>query len=180
MIRSGVDYRTMRALVALSNEQLADYVWHFLKGKGADNVQVVHSSKDALNRLRDFQFSHFFVGHHLEEFGGPAFARFIRMSSGRVSEAPIILLMSNPDHEKVAESRDSGVSEIMGIPFTGIQLDERLKHISKRPKEFIRTTSYIGPNRRRVAPGNYSGPERRAGIRVAHLQSARANKVNAG
>jgi two-component system, chemotaxis family, chemotaxis protein CheY len=180
MNRFGVNYRSMRALVALSNKQLAEYVWHFLKDNGAENVQIVHNSKDALSRLRDFEFTHFFVGHHLEECGGPDFARFVRMSDGAVGEAPIILIMSNPDREKVIDSRDSGVSEIMSIPFTGRQLEERLGHINTKPKEFIRTTSFIGPNRRRVKAGGYSGPERRKDIRVAHLQKANASKAIAG
>lgn len=179
MSRFGVDFRSMKALVALSNVQLAEYIWHFLKDNGADTVQLVHHSKDAVSRMRDFTFTHFFVGHHLEEFGGPDFARFIRMCDGKMSEAPIIMIMSNPDREKVIESRDSGVSEIMSIPFTGLQLEERLGYVAAKPKEFIRTSTYIGPNRRRVNAQGYKGPERRKSMRVAHLQKQGMESVNA-
>lgn len=179
MSRFSVDYRSMRALVALSNVQLAEYIWHFLKDNGAETVQLAHHSKDAVSRMRDFEFTHFFVGHHLEEFGGSDFARFVRMSNGAVAEAPIIMIMSNPDRGKVLESRDAGVTEIMSIPFTGLQLEERLGHMQSKPKEFIRTSTYLGPNRRRLKAQAYRGPERRKGIRVAHLQKQGMAPVSA-
>ena len=155
-----VDFGAMKVLVALSNKQLADYVWHFLKNNGAGQVQLVHHSKDAVSRMRDFDFTHFFIGHHLEEFGGPDFTRFIRMTDGPVAEAPIIMIMSTPDIEKVVDSRDAGVNEIMSVPFTGKQLEERLISVSGKPKEFIRTSTYIGPSRRR-ANKKYDGEDRR-------------------
>ncbi|PCI63355.1 MAG: hypothetical protein COB37_05185 [Kordiimonadales bacterium] len=155
-----VDFGAMKVLVALSNKQLADYVWHFLKNNGAGHVQLVHHSKDAVSRMRDFDFTHFFIGHHLEEFGGPDFSRFIRMTDGPVAEAPIIMIMSTPDIEKVVDSRDAGVSEIMSVPFTGKQLEERLVAVSGKPKEFIRTSTYIGPSRRRFKK-EFQGEDRR-------------------
>jgi two-component system chemotaxis response regulator CheY len=175
-----VDYGSMRALVALSNKQLAEYIWHFLKDNGAQQVQLVHHSKDAVSRMRDFKFTHFFVGHHLEEFGGCDFTRFIRMCNGEVAEAPVIMVMSNPDREKVIDARDSGVSEIMSVPFTGKQMEQRLEHLASRPKEFVRTSTYIGPDRRRAHSDNYRGGERRKdSIRVAKLQNQDSEKIGA-
>lgn len=181
MGRIGVNFQTMRALVALSNKQLADYIWHFLKDNGAENVQVVHHSKDAVSRMGEHEFTHFFIGHHLEQFGGPDFARFIRMGNGAPAEAPIIMIMSNPDREKVLDSRDSGVTEIMSIPFTGQQLEERLAVSTIKPKEFIRASTYIGPNRRRVGTFAYRGAERRHNmVRVAKIQQATREKIANG
>lgn len=175
----GVDFRSMRALVALSNTQLANYIWHFLKDNDARNVHVVHHSKDAVSRMQNNEFTHFFVGHHLEQFGGPDFARFVRMCNGPVAVAPIVMFMSNPDRDKVVSARDSGVTEIMSIPFNGVQLEERLAHIASKPKTFIRASSYIGPDRRRAVAFAYRGPERRSDnvTRVTHLQKVARERV---
>ena len=171
-----VDFGAMKVLVALSNKQLADYVWHFLKNNGAGHVQLVHHSKDAVSRMRDFDFTHFFIGHHLQEFGGPGFSRFIRMTDGPVAEAPIIMIMSTPDIEKVVDSRDAGVSEIMSVPFTGKQLEERLIAVSGKPKEFIRTSTYIGPSRRRLNK-KFEGEDRRKKRVAAPKVEKTARKV---
>lgn len=171
MNRSTVDYGAMRALVALSNKQLAQYIWHFLKEKKARNVQVVYNSTDAIARARHLHFTHFFVGHSLEDIGGAEFTRFVRMSDGPIAEAPVFMIMSNPNPDKVMECRDVGATEIMGLPLTGKLLETRLQHTVLKPKKFIRSNTYIGPDRRRPNSADYQGTERRKDmIRVAHLQ----------
>lgn len=171
MSRSKIDYTSMQALVALSNKQLAQYIWHFLKEKKAKNVQVVYSSADAIARARHIAFTHFFIGHSLEDIGGPEFTRFVRMSDGPNAEAPVLMIMSNPSPEMVMECRDVGVSEILGVPLTGKLLETRLNHTELKPKKFIRCNTYIGPDRRRPNSINYKGSERRKDmIRVAKLQ----------
>ena len=171
MNRSTVEYGAMRALVALSNKQLAQYVWHFLKEKKARNVQVVYNSSDAIARAQYLPFTHFFIGHHLEDIGGAEFTRFIRMSDGPIAEAPVLMVMSNPSPDMVMECRDVGVTEIMGVPLTGKLLEKHLDHTVLKPKKFVRCDTYIGPDRRRPNCGEYKGAERRKDmIRVAHLQ----------
>ncbi len=161
MNRSVVNYETMRVLVALSNKQLAEYIWHFLKDNGVRNVQVVHHSRDALLRMTSTVFTHFIVGHHLDDAGGPDFTRFIRMCEGAVAEAPVLLVMSNPSAEKVVECRDSGVNEIMVTPITGKLLETRLQHMTAKPKQFIRSATYIGPDRRRPNAPLFEGVDLR-------------------
>ena len=161
MNRFGIDFGAMRALVAISNKQLAQYIWHFLMDYGAHKVQVVHHSKDAVSAMASHEFTHFFVGHHLEQFGGVDFARFIRMNSGPMSEAPILLIVSNPDREKVLECRDAGVNEIMSAPINGLQFGKHLAHMSADTREFVRASAYIGPDRRRAGDQAYKGTDRR-------------------
>lgn len=161
MNRSVVNYETMRVLVAVSNKQLAEYIWHFLKDSGVRNAQVVHHSRDALLRMNTTVFTHFIIGHHLDDAGGPDFTRFIRMCEGPISEAPILMVMSNPNAEKVVECRDSGVNEIMVTPITGKLLETRLIHMAAKPKKFIRSATYIGPDRRRPNAPLFEGVDMR-------------------
>lgn len=172
MNRSVVNYEAMRVLVAISNKQLAEYVWHFLKNSGVRNVQVVHHSRDALLRMNTTVFTHFVLGHHLDDAGGPDFTRFIRMCEGSVSEAPILMVMSNPDADKVVECRDSGVNEIMVTPITGKMLETRLQHMTLKPKKFIRSATYIGPDRRRPNAPLFEGVDmRKYGRETGHEQT---------
>ncbi|MEX0299710.1 MAG: hypothetical protein AB3N28_11625 [Kordiimonas sp.] len=161
MNRSVVNYEAMQVLVAISNKQLAEYVWHFLKDNGAHNVQVVHHSRDAVMRMTSTLFTHFILGHHLDDAGGPDFTRFIRMCEGPVSEAPVLMIMSNPSTGKVVECRDSGVNEVMVTPITGKLLEMRLHHMAVRPKKFIRSATYIGPDRRRPNAPLFEGVDKR-------------------
>ena len=161
MQESVVNYRGMRALIALSNKQISEYVWHFLKDMGADQVNLALNSRDAIARLSQTNYTHYFVGYHFEDLGGPGLTQFIRMRDGKAAEVPVIMIMSNASPEKVRESRDVGVNEIMVLPITGKAIGQRLLHVTKQDKEFIRGNSYIGPCRRRVSAKPYEGEERR-------------------
>lgn len=162
---SGVDYRAMKVLVALSNKQLGETIWHYLKDSRAGQVQLVSTPKEAVQRMHDFQFTHFFLDFDLGENGGADFAKFIRMCDGRVSEAPIIMIMPSPSHEKVFAARDSGVNEILGLPLTAKQIHARLQHLGAHPKPFVRASTYIGPCRRRESMQVFHGKERRKDCR---------------
>lgn len=156
-----VDYSNMNALVAHPNHQLAEYIWHFLRDKGAANVQVAHHSKSVLPRLASLDFTHMIIGYALDDIGGPDFARLVRMLDSKTAEAPIIMVLTNPSVQKVLECRDAGVNEVIITPLTGNQIHRRLHHIISRPKRFIRSDSYIGPERRRASASLFAGIERR-------------------
>ncbi|NVJ98552.1 MAG: hypothetical protein HWE25_10395 [Alphaproteobacteria bacterium] len=158
---SGVDYRAMKVLVALSNKQLGETIWHYLKDSGVGQVQLVSTPKEAVQRMHTFEFTHFFLDFDLGEHGGSDFAKFIRMCDGKVSEAPIIMIMPAPSKDKVFTARDAGVNEILGLPLTGKQIHSRLQYLGGHPKPFVRASTYIGPCRRREIMKVYHGQERR-------------------
>ncbi|SDE05671.1 hypothetical protein [Kordiimonas lacus] len=158
---TGVDYRAMKVLVALSNKQLGETIWHYLKDSGVGQVQLVDTMKEAVHRMQAFQFTHFFLDFDFGDHGGSDFAKFIRMCDGAVSEAPIIMIMPTPSKDKVFTARDAGVNEILGLPLTGKQIDTRLQYISAQPKPFVRAATYIGPCRRREVMQVFHGKDRR-------------------
>ena len=160
-----MDYRGMKALVAVANKQVSQYLWHFLNAAGAAQVHSVETSKDALTSINSAPCTHYFIGYTMPDLGGPGLARFIRMSHGGVANASIVMLIGDPSPQKVIDSRDAGVNEIMGLPLSGKALGERLAHMAVNPKEFIRCDTFIGPCRRRLHSGPFKGLDRR---RVRH------------
>ncbi len=158
---TGVDYRAMKVLVALSNKQLGETIWHYLKDSGVGQVQLVDTMKEAVHRMQAFQFTHFFLDFDFGDHGGADFAKFIRMCDGQVAEAPIVMIMPAPSKDKVFAARDSGVNEILGLPLTAKQMDARLQHISAQSKPFVRSSTYIGPCRRREVMQVFHGKDRR-------------------
>ncbi|WP_262690783.1 response regulator [Kordiimonas aestuarii] len=157
-----MNYSAMHALVALSNKQLGETLWHYLKEFGAGTVQLVSTPEDAEHRMSEFTFTHFFIDYDLGVNGGDDFAKFIRMCDGPMAEAAIVMIMPQPSADKVYGARDGGVNEILELPLTARQLYSRLKYIAAHPKPFVRAGAYIGPCRRREAMNVYHGTERRS------------------
>ena len=47
---SSIDFQAIKALVALTNKQLGQTVWHFLRDNGVD-VQLVTTPEEAVQRM---------------------------------------------------------------------------------------------------------------------------------
>ena len=158
---SGIDYQAMRALVALSNDQLGQTIWHFLKKQRTEQAQLVSTPEEAVQRMLSIDYNLIFLDFDFGKLGGVDFTKFVRLCDGAVSEAPIVMVMPNPSKEKVFACRDAGVNEIIGLPLSAKQVETRLGHIYNHPKPFVRCTTYIGPCRRREQMQVYHGQERR-------------------
>lgn len=62
---------------------------------------------------------------------------------------PFVMMTSYSDKERVSQARDMGVTEFVYKPFTVKALAERLSSIIERPRQFVHTRTYFGPDRRR-------------------------------
>ena len=91
----------------------------------------------------------------MEPVDGLQFVRMVR--NERRSPAPyvpIIMVTGFTDKQRVEEARDAGVSEFLAKPVTIEALNARIETIINRPRPFIRTGEFFGPDRRRreIAP----------------------------
>lgn len=93
---------------------------------------------------------------------GIEFTRNVRtnaLSPNRM--VPIILITGYSAWKRVEEARDKGVTEFLVKPFTANDLARRLMHVINKPRDFIQTQDFFGPDRRRRIDPNYQGPFRR-------------------
>ena len=74
---------------------------------------------------------------------------------------PIILITGYSSKGRVIEARDIGVTEFLTKPFTGQDLAKRIEHIINKPRDFVETPSFFGPDRRRRKIDDYEGPAKR-------------------
>lgn len=74
---------------------------------------------------------------------------------------PIILITGYSAWVRVEEARDAGVTEFLVKPFTANDLARRVAHVINKPRDFIETQDFFGPDRRRRKDPNFKGPFRR-------------------
>ncbi len=73
---------------------------------------------------------------------------------------PVIMVSSYADPVKVREARDAGMTEFVAKPFTIASICSRLISAIERPRQFVQTSTYFGPDRRRRNLP-YEGEDRR-------------------
>lgn len=74
---------------------------------------------------------------------------------------PIILVTGYSAITRVAQARDAGVTEFIVKPFSANDLAKRLAYVINKPRDFIDSDRYFGPDRRRRQAPDYKGPFRR-------------------
>lgn len=74
---------------------------------------------------------------------------------------PVIMMTGYSALPRVAQARDTGTTEFLVKPFSANDLARRIAYVINKPRDFIDTGEYFGPDRRRRVIENYKGPLRR-------------------
>jgi two-component system chemotaxis response regulator CheY len=74
---------------------------------------------------------------------------------------PIILMTGYSAMPRVTEARDMGVTEFLVKPFSATDLAKRIAYVINKPRDFVDSEQFFGPDRRRRYEENYNGPQRR-------------------
>ena len=104
---------------------------------------------------------------------GISFTRRIRndmMSPNQFT--PVILMTGFSEKRRVMQARDAGITEFLVKPFNARDLYRRIVQIIEKPRQFVRSEDFFGPDRRRTKKDDYEGPRRRED------DTAGAKKVN--
>jgi two-component system chemotaxis response regulator CheY len=119
----------------------------------------------------------------MDPVDGLEFTRMIRQSE-RVANpyVPIIMMTGYSSKIRVEEARDVGITEFLVKPFTANDLYTRIQQIIEKPRQFVATDVFFGPDRRRKNPKDYTGPVRRdeddkIGIERSRTESKLLNQV---
>ena len=77
-----------------------------------------------------------------------------------LSEIPIIAIPSYTEKKYVIAARDLGMSEYLALPLSAKSVYGRICKLIEKPRQFVRSEIYCGPDRR-VKKLPYEGEERR-------------------
>ena len=100
---------------------------------------------------------------HMQPVTGIELVRQIRKGKASPNRTvPIIMMTGFSAMPRVSEARDCGVTEFLVKPFSANDLARRIAYVINKPRDFIETPDYFGPDRRRRKIEGYKGPFRRA------------------
>ena len=133
---------------------------------GGEAVEIIKkSAKPLSNRLMQPGGSSFDIvmtNMDMPTVDGMMLLRWIRRHEESPDRfMPVIMVSSYADPAKVRDARDAGVTEFVAKPFTISSICSRLINAIERPRQFVQTSGYFGPDRRRRSLP-YEGENRRA------------------
>ena len=98
----------------------------------------------------------------MPEMDGLEFIKKVRLSKESPNRTvPIIMITGYCSKRKISLARDNGCTEFIVKPFSANDIAARISHIIKKPRDFILTPQFAGPDRRRRRDDDYAGKANR-------------------
>ncbi len=164
---------SLRVLLVDDNQHMRAIVTTVLTGVGVKQIREVRDGAEALDALREWSADLAIVDFQMFPLDGVEFTRMVRNApDSRNPYLPIIMMTGHSERYRVMEARDAGVTEFVAKPLTAKSVLERIQAVIYRPRPFVRTADYFGPDRRRRDDPAYTGPRRRSGDRDAAADQA--------
>lgn len=162
-------------LVVEDNEPMLDIVKSLLLTFGVGHVIGAPDGELGFKRFCEYNPDIVIADWMMKPMDGMTFTRMIRNDERSPNHyVPVILMTGFSEKRRVLQARDAGVTEFLVKPFDARDLYKRIAQVIERPRQFVRSGDFFGPDRRRKRDaerfGNYSGPMRREG------DAAEANK----
>lgn len=164
-------FTNISVLIVDSQPPLIELIRGVLQMFRVQKIYVAHDGEKARKLFHETKPDLLIVDWQLVDMNGLDFAKTIR-SSPENPFVPIIFMTAFTSIQRVTEARDSGITEFMAKPFTVRSLSERIETIVERPRQFVLTLDYRGPDRRRKRDESYQSVERRAPSKEQDLITA--------
>lgn len=153
----------MRVLVVDPNPQLRNLIRDILlRGIGVHEVYEAGNGEEALSVLHDLTCDLVIADTAMEPVGALEMTFRIRKGMSRIDPyLPVIIMSAHAKVEEILKARDLGANEYIAKPLSAKILDLRLHALVEKPRPFVRSDNFFGPDRRRHANHDFEGTERR-------------------
>ena len=156
------DLSSLSFLVIDDNNYMLSIIKTLLKGFGVHRIYEASDAAEAFEEFQNSQMDVVIVDYALETLDGIEFSQLVRTANDSPNPyVPIIMLTAHSERQKVEEARDAGITEFLRKPICASDLYRRIIEVIERPRPFVRSKTYFGPDRRRRVDENYRGTERR-------------------
>lgn len=149
-------------LVVDDNHYMRVIVCTMLRSMGITLIREASDGVDALEIVRDWRPDVIILDLMMEQLDGIEFTKLVRTGSDSPNPyVPIIMMTGHTDRRRVLEARDVGINEFIAKPLTARALIDRLRSVINNERGWVKSSSYVGPDRRRRNMPDYKGPFRR-------------------
>lgn len=135
-------------------------IFSCLNALGVFKIKVADHGGDAIDLLRLMKADPMKAGimsvdlvitnWQMSPVDGMMLLRWIRRGSDSPNRfLPVIMLSAYSEPERVREARELGVTEFLTKPFSVQMLAQKIGGMIERPRQYVHTGVYFGPDRRR-------------------------------
>lgn len=113
---------------------------------GVEAIETMKASGDPMGRPIDIVITDLIMA----PIDGMLLLKWIRQGRDSPNRfTPVIMMSGAADKDLVEASRDQGANEFLAKPFSAASVTDRLLELLNRPRQFVATRTYFGPDRKR-------------------------------
>lgn len=159
-----LDISKVRFLIAEDNPFMRSILRMLLGAFGVHEYVEAKDGAQAWDMLGSSDSDIILLDWEMEPVNGIELAKRVRKGTDSPNRfIPMIMITGHSERARITEARDAGINEILIKPISATQLYQRIKSVIDRPRQYVESKDYFGPDRRRHRDPNYAGLERRAG-----------------
>lgn len=152
----------IHVLAVDDNKQMRFLLRCLLRAGGITNVSEAETAAHAFDVMSARPVDLVIVDWMMQPVDGLAFTRMVRWNSDSPNPyVPMLMLTAHTEVSRVAAARDAGATGFIKKPISARVLFERIANAMTDARMFIRTESFLGPDRRHGQVIDYAGPFRR-------------------
>ncbi|WP_440959536.1 response regulator [Oceanicaulis sp. LC35] len=139
----------MTVLIVDDNAPLRGILRTILNALGAARIYEAGDVRAAMDVLQHEHVDLLICDWKMKPVDGLALVRWVRNpATSPCPTLPILLLTCYADVERVQIARDAGVNEFMVKPFSPESIYQHISSIFRKPRRFVDSKSFFGPDRR--------------------------------
>lgn len=125
------------------------------------NLHAAYSPEEAIQKFTQINHDLIVTDWLQNPDRGIILTKSIRMNSKTGNRfVPIIMTAGSGHKNRVIRARDAGISEYLVKPFSADGLATRITRVIEKPRPFVVSENFVGPDRR-VRVENFQGEDRR-------------------
>src|SRR3546814_10114189 len=148
----------IRILLVEDHTPTAATLSAMLNALGFGKVTVAGNTTAAVNALKETGCDLLLCDFQLGIVNGLMLVRMIRRPDGTTHpNVPIVMITAHAEPDRVAEARDAGIEDFLVKPVLPEKLLQCLVGLLERPRVFVKSKDYAGPDRRRRQTDRHPG-----------------------
>ena len=129
---------------------MASLIRDVLDIMGFRNIALYKEGISALQDIQQNNYDLILCDWKMPGMSGIEFTKALRLFElGKKRYTPLILITGKAQEDDVRAARDAGVTEYLIKPFSVAGMCDKIKAILERPRDFVISDEYVGPDRRR-------------------------------
>jgi DNA-binding response OmpR family regulator len=157
-----IDISAVKFLIVEDNPFMRIILKQLLRALGVLEMAEAADGAQAFSVMKIFEPDIILIDWEMQPLDGLDFVKLVRVGDDSPNQyVPMIMVTGHSEQNKVTQARDAGINEMLIKPLSARTLFSRIRAVIERPRPFVETRGYFGPDRRRKQEDFYSGPERR-------------------